>query len=426
MVNDTNTLNGALTELGEKMADNLVSMGVTGADASDGLTTLAGKILSIEPSIGGLDLDTAITLSASSTSITVGQSVVFTSKLTASYDDETVTDVDLTGVLTGATVLFEDLNGVVVGSGVTDSTGYATATVSNLAAGSHTIKAIFEGTDNFHYADSSTVSVTVTAQTFDGITISNTNDVISYNNGSSPESTTITAQLTDSGSAVSVGGETVTFKIKQGDTVIETLSDTTDNTGKASVSYEANGIGDCSIVCECNLLTETYVNTLQDCEFADTMTEENNKYTLSGSLLTNDHNSDGWKYNASTLTWIDINNYLVGHGVSVEYTPTEAYSYSDGNAAPIQFYFENSSQTRVYVLQANTFAQIGSSTKTSHNISLNSQYRVEYTSNSVKLYLGDTLIGQNSHSLGTSNIKLRIATASNRYCRLKNFKIKPL
>ena len=46
MTNDTNTLNGALQELGETMASNLQAKGVT-ASASDGLTTLAGKILTI-------------------------------------------------------------------------------------------------------------------------------------------------------------------------------------------------------------------------------------------------------------------------------------------------------------------------------------------------------------------------------------------
>ena len=47
--NDTTTLNGALTELGETIADNLTSMGVT-ASANDGLTTLANKVLQISNS----------------------------------------------------------------------------------------------------------------------------------------------------------------------------------------------------------------------------------------------------------------------------------------------------------------------------------------------------------------------------------------
>lgn len=46
MVNDLTTLNGSLTELGEKLATNLTNKGVT-ASASDGLTTLANKVLQI-------------------------------------------------------------------------------------------------------------------------------------------------------------------------------------------------------------------------------------------------------------------------------------------------------------------------------------------------------------------------------------------
>ena len=53
MTNDTSTLNGALQELGETMAANLTAKGVT-ASASDGLTTLAGKILDITGGGGGV------------------------------------------------------------------------------------------------------------------------------------------------------------------------------------------------------------------------------------------------------------------------------------------------------------------------------------------------------------------------------------
>ncbi len=53
MVNDITTLNGSLQQLGETMAANLVTKGVTGASASDGLTTLAGKILNVPSSGGG-------------------------------------------------------------------------------------------------------------------------------------------------------------------------------------------------------------------------------------------------------------------------------------------------------------------------------------------------------------------------------------
>lgn len=52
MPNDTTTLNGALSQLGETMATNLTAKGVT-ASPSDGLTTLAGKIANISQSGGG-------------------------------------------------------------------------------------------------------------------------------------------------------------------------------------------------------------------------------------------------------------------------------------------------------------------------------------------------------------------------------------
>lgn len=49
MVNDINTLNGALAELGETLADNISNKGVS-ASENDGLTTLAGKIKDIPSS----------------------------------------------------------------------------------------------------------------------------------------------------------------------------------------------------------------------------------------------------------------------------------------------------------------------------------------------------------------------------------------
>ena len=46
MVNDITTLNGSLAQLGETLASNITQKGVT-ASASDGLTTLANKVLQI-------------------------------------------------------------------------------------------------------------------------------------------------------------------------------------------------------------------------------------------------------------------------------------------------------------------------------------------------------------------------------------------
>ena len=172
-------------------------------------------------------------------------------------------------------------------------------------------------------------------------------------------------------------------------------------------------------------LTKTY--GIEDCKFADDMTASSNKFTITGTVQYNEHNTNGWKYGAvDGLLWIDINNFILTEGANIEFTPTESYSGSTGNYAPIMVYFENASQSRVYFVQANTFIQMNSSTKTNHNINLGTEHRIEYTGNTLKFYLGDTLVGSASHSLGTSNIKVRLASGGNRYCRLKNFKIKPL
>ena len=79
MVNDTTTLNGALSELGETMAANLTTQGVS-STASEGLTTLAGKILDIQGGGGG----GSITLSTNKSILSYYDSESAT--LTATYE----------------------------------------------------------------------------------------------------------------------------------------------------------------------------------------------------------------------------------------------------------------------------------------------------------------------------------------------------
>ena len=121
MTNDTSTLNGALQELGETMAANLVAMGVTDATASDGLTTLAGKILDISPVTPTLAI-----------SLTADKSVL------SYYDSESAT---LSATVTengsakeGATVEFFK-GGTSLGTASTNSSGVATKTYSSTGAG---------------------------------------------------------------------------------------------------------------------------------------------------------------------------------------------------------------------------------------------------------------------------------------------------
>jgi len=99
MTNDISTLNGALTELGETMASNITSKGVT-ASASDGLTTLADKILNIAE-------DDIITITANRPYITSTEKtdliVHLTDGLGQPLSNKSVTVTDGTNTYNGTT-----------------------------------------------------------------------------------------------------------------------------------------------------------------------------------------------------------------------------------------------------------------------------------------------------------------------------------
>ena len=132
MTNDVNTLNGALQELGETMAANLVTQGVQ-ASASDGLTTLAGKILDIQGGGGScyhieFSEDSYIAVGGSATlEISLQENYAPKSTFTCSYSN--VTD---TCTVVGSSVIWEDdFNRSTLGSDwVTFGTG-ANASISN-------------------------------------------------------------------------------------------------------------------------------------------------------------------------------------------------------------------------------------------------------------------------------------------------------
>lgn len=137
MVNDINTLNGALQELGETMASNLQAKGVT-ASASDGLTTLAGKILTIPT--GG----SCYHIEFSEDSYTaVGGTATLEITLQENYSPKSGATVTVTG---SDSSLY---------TGITNNNGVATVTVSNISAET-TFTCSYQGV-----SDTCTVTATV-------------------------------------------------------------------------------------------------------------------------------------------------------------------------------------------------------------------------------------------------------------------------
>lgn len=127
MTNDTNTLNGALTELGELMADNLVTMGVTDATASDGLTTLANRILDVPQ-------DSCLTLDLTSDKSILSYADTESATLTATVTNNGTPK-------SGESVQFY-IDDVAWGSPVTtNASGVATKTYNSSGVGDITVKA---------------------------------------------------------------------------------------------------------------------------------------------------------------------------------------------------------------------------------------------------------------------------------------------
>lgn len=152
---DTNTLNGALEQLGITMASNLVTKGVSGATASDGLTTLAGKILNV-PSGGGVSLTTSILLT--SDKVSTEDDATLTCLLSAEYNDPTSADMDMKGVIKNATVTIKDGNDNTIGTCITDSDGIGTYNVS--ISSTTTFYATFAGTSDYSSSTSNSVEIT--------------------------------------------------------------------------------------------------------------------------------------------------------------------------------------------------------------------------------------------------------------------------
>ena len=229
------------------LADNLKSMGVSSVDETDGLTTLINAVLNIEPSIGGLDLDTSLVITTTQEIIGLGESIILTSTLRASYDDTTVVDVDLSGVLTGATVKF--YNGTtLLGTAITDLNGIATYTYTPSQLGNFTFHTVFEGTENFTNCNSNNVNVTV-INSPTSLVLEADKSILSYYDN---DNCVLTATLYDNDNTP-MEGLSVVFK--NGDIVLATI--TTNSSGVAEYTYNSQGVGDVTITAECMNLVQT-------------------------------------------------------------------------------------------------------------------------------------------------------------------------
>ena len=229
-----NSLSEDIYAVGELMAENLNTKGVVSADADDGLTTLAGKILEI---------------SGSSTTLTIEV------PLNLVYSD----DFNITGTLTdgnddaisGATIKLK-VGNTVVDTDTTDNNGEVSFTQSPVSMGNHSFQLVFEGDSTHPSAISSVVTREIGKET-SAITMSAPAASSSYY---SDASISVSGTLkTDDNEAIS--GASILVKL--GATTLTTL--TTGNDGSFSGSVSAGDLSTGSNTLKFEFAGDSYYST---------------------------------------------------------------------------------------------------------------------------------------------------------------------
>lgn len=194
-------------------------------------------------------------------------------------------NISFTGRLT------DDEGNPLSGKTISINDTYVTHTVTTQSDGSFsTSKAYGSGTWNFtisfggdsNYTSSSVNRGIIIREHDYDISISANKSILSY---SDEDSCTVTCLLTDN--HVAIGGETLSYVIKHGATVLDSGSDTTDANGEISFTYSATGVGDVTVEVDYGiLLQETY--EVQDCFYwndNEIQITGTNKHTLYDSDL---------------------------------------------------------------------------------------------------------------------------------------------
>ena len=400
-------------DVGELMADNLVTMGVTDADADDGLTTLAGKILDIPPTPVGVKIDTWTDFSSSASSVSVYQSFTVSGLVGAYHDDEVI---DFIGYLKGATVKIYNGN-VLLGSTTTDNNGEFTYTVTPTVTGTMSLKAEFETIDDYAGSVSSVVSVEVIS--FTGIDLTSNKSILSYVDG---DTCTLSAQLVDSSdNPVAIEGVTVTFK--KGTTSLGTAN--TNSSGIATLTYTSAGVGDISLTAEVGMIvSETY--SIQDGLYGNTLTVNSNHFSLSGGNASISYSSDGMtiKGTSTTNTFYmldsnilpsefvvecDVKGFLLGYANMSGELCVAHTTFLNGNNENLMLYtFNNSYSSPTYTLYSYKTPPF--------------HLKVVVENGTASYYVDNVLLGSRSHN----NIDLGFKLYNNRGITIKNLVIKPL
>ena len=174
----------------------------------------------------------------------------------------------------------------------------------------------------------------------------------------------------------------------------------------------------------CIFLTQTY--TVEDCKDYQPLTSNahQSRRTIP-TAVTNasifGYSDDGWKFGNATSYSRIIHSLSLSFPFSIEFQINEL----SGNNNPLAvFIYSNGNTPNTGVTyQGGTWSVSGQSL--SRSITMGDIIRIDFESGKSTLYINGTSLKQGTHSVNApTNVEFH--TASSRYVRIKNFKIKPL
>ena len=341
-------------------------------------------------------------LSSDKSSVDINEPVILSCKYTDTKNNPVV----------NALIRFK-VDDTVVGQAYTNNNGMASFTYTPTTGGEHSISA--------EHNELQSNSIIIDVISFDGISLTSDKNILSKADN---EYATLTAQLTNDGSPVSVSGETVSFEVRKvsDDSLVESLTGTTDASGVASVDYYGKGTGDLYIVASVSNITSNSIS-IEDCQYYNTTektyTGTNNHQLYDSNLSIDFANKQEISFDAKVQTTSSVKDYRYWVFPKSQYngmTYPSCGLFIDKKPNAIKFgKMENGENIPI-----GTF-----------NTSSNTYVRVKYIINgtTVQLYADDVLLSTSSLSCisNYSDWTISVMTWSGSETRcIKNVKFKPL
>ena len=339
-----------------------------------------------------------LSLSASSNSITAGESLTLSGTLSAG---------------SGLSVMIISNNSLV--DTVTTGTGGAFSKTITPGAGTYTYIAMFNGNSSYNNASSSAVSVSVSeaTATLYGVSLTSDKSVLSHYHS---ESAVLSAFVYDTNED-GVSGETVEFF--KGSTSLGTA--TTDSNGVATKTYASTGSGDVSFTATCSSVTSSPV-TVEDCYYVNT--GETTSLTIdTGVSCTIEDGAIKISKNTSGEKFVTCNYDYYNTNQEITFKVPQINSSTN---VPLGFAVYRSDGTQIYWAGYNKsngkFDSKGGSKTTT--LSAGDTIRIVKSGSTLTAYKNETSIS--SVSTATNGIRLAFYTNNNYVQYIDDIKVKPL